>query len=80
MKVLFLPEKGEESACEWQLQLDKARARDNLTATYASSEKTLREGGAPQTASNYAIENGIDTSKPFMVRILVDGSDKLEDR
>ena len=79
MKVLFLPEKGEESACEWQLQLDKARAQygTNLTATYASSEKTLREGGAPQTASNYAIENGIDTSKPFMVRILVDGSDKF---
>ena len=79
LKVLFLPEKGEESACEWQLQLDKARAQygTNLTATYASSEKTLREGGAPQTASNYAIENGIDTSKPFMVRILVDGSDKF---
>jgi len=54
LKVLFLPEKGEESACEWQLQLDKARAQygTNLTATYASSEKTLREGGAPQTASN----------------------------
>ena len=62
---MFLPEKGEESACEWQLQLDKARAQygTNLTATYASSEKTLREGGAPQTASN--------------VRILVDGSDKF---
>ncbi len=73
--VSFLPEDGSNGkACEWQLRLDEARAQyaDALEDGYASEEKTLREGGSPQAAGNYAIENGMDTSEPFKVRILVD--------
>ena len=56
------------------MRLDEARAQyaDALEDGYASEEKTLREGGSPQAAGNYAIENGMDTSEPFKVRILVD--------
>lgn len=77
--LLFLPEKGEAAACEWQLQLDKVRAQfaAGSLSGYAVNEKTLREGGAPQEARNYAIENGLDTGRPFTVRLIVDNTDKF---
>ncbi len=77
--VLFLPEEGDETACEWQLQLDRARAQygTGSLSGYAADEKTLREGGAPHAAGNYAIENGMDTSRPFTVRMVVDHTGKF---
>lgn len=78
--VSFLPEEGAgEKACEWKLCLDKSRAQyaKALADGFAPEEKTLREGGAPQSAGDYAIENGMNTSEPFTVRILVDGVDKF---
>lgn len=79
LAVSFLPEKGDKEACEWQLQLDKARSQFGNASTdgYALDEKTLKEGGAPQAAGNYAIEGGIDTSKHFIVRMLVNGCNKF---
>ena len=79
LAVSFLPEKGDKEACEWQLQLNKARSQFGNASTdgYALDEKTLKEGGAPQAAGNYAIEGGIDTSKHFIVRMLVNGCNKF---
>lgn len=77
--VVFLPKRGEKSSCEWQMDLAKSRAQygvGNLDE-YAPDEKTLREGGTPQAAGNYAIENGMDTDKPFTVKILINGADKF---
>ncbi len=77
--VVFLPEQGEKEACEWQLRLDKARAQfaAGSLAGYAAEEKTLREGGEPHAARDYAIENGIDTNRPVTVRMVVRSSDKF---
>lgn len=77
--VVFLPEEGEKEACEWQLQLDKARAQfaTGSLGGYAAEEKTLREGGEPQAARNYAIENGMDRQGPFTVRMIIRASDKF---
>ena len=39
--------------------------------------KSLREGGAPGSAGNYAIENLIGVDNTFAVRVIVKGSDKI---
>ena len=44
---------------------------------FAAREKSLREGGAPQQAGNYAIENLIGVDGPFTVRVIVKGDDKI---
>ena len=44
---------------------------------FAGNEKSLREGGAPHGAGNYAIENLIGVEKPFTVRVIVKGCDKI---
>lgn len=77
--VLFLPENGVETSCEWQMKLDRNRAQygTGILNEYSPDEKTLREGGSPQAAGNYAIENGMNTKEPFIVRILVNNSNKF---
>ena len=37
----------------------------------------MHEGGYPNHARNYAIENLIDTDKPFMVRMIIKYEDKF---
>ncbi|MCY2928482.1 MAG: hypothetical protein NTV86_03135 [Planctomycetota bacterium] len=77
--IAMLPANGEEAACEWQVSLDNARAQfapGTLTG-FAGREKTLREGGAPHSAGDYAIENLIDVEKPFTVRLIVKNCDKI---
>lgn len=77
--ISFLPENGERAACELQLRLDDRRAQfgpDSLNH-FAGNAKSLRESGAPHQAGNYAIENLIGVEKPFIVRVLVKGDDKL---
>ena len=70
---------GEQSACELQLRLDDQRAQFGPRSLhgFASNQQSLREGGAPHGAGNYAIENLIDVDRPFMVRVIVKGDDKL---
>jgi hypothetical protein len=46
-------------------------------ADYADAERTVRQGGHPHEAHNYAIEKLIGTDKPFTVRMIVKYSDKL---
>jgi hypothetical protein len=78
--ISFLPEDGERNGCEFQISLDDQRAQFSPASPdrFAAREKSLREGGAPQQVSNYAIENliGADNS-PFTVRVIVKGDDKL---
>ncbi|MEJ7695048.1 hypothetical protein, partial [Daejeonella sp.] len=40
-------------------------------------EKSLREGGSPSSARNYAIEGLANTDKAFTVRIIVKYEDKF---
>lgn len=77
--ILFLPEKGEQASCELQILSDDLRAQfgPGSLNNFAGSEKSLCEGGAPQKASNYAIENLIGVDKPFTVRVIVKGCDKI---
>ncbi len=44
---------------------------------FAGNQKSLREGGSPHGAGNYAIENLIGVDRPFLVRVIVKGDDKL---
>lgn len=64
---------GYEHACELQIcpEAGKAQYGKGEPGTFADAEKTLREGGYPNNARNYAIENLIDTDKPFTVRMIV---------
>lgn len=77
--ISFLPKNGEAAACELQISLDERRAQfaPGSLSQFAPRQKTLREGGAPRNAGNYAIENLIDTNKPFTVRVMVHSTDKL---
>jgi hypothetical protein len=77
--ISFLRENGEQSACELQIRLDEARAQfgPGSLNNFAAAGKSLREGGAPQHAGNYAIENLIGVDKPFTVRVIVKGCDKI---
>ena len=70
----FLPEDGEQAACELQIRLNDRRAQFGPGASdrFAGPEKSLREGGAAN-----AIENLIDVDKPFTVRVIVKGDDKI---
>ena len=77
--IVFLSEDGEQNACELQINPNEGIAQyaDGSTKQFAGKEKSLREGGNPQQARNYAIENLIDTNKPFTVRLIVKGTDKF---
>lgn len=72
--ISFLPENGEQAACELQVRLADLRAQlgPGSLDHFAAPEKSLREGGGP-----HAIENLIGVDQPFAVRVLVKGSDKL---
>ncbi|MFO0889346.1 MAG: hypothetical protein U0790_09435 [Isosphaeraceae bacterium] len=72
--VTFLPDRGEQAACEFQIRLDDRRAQfgpGSLTG-FAGREKTLREGGGP-----HAIENLTGIEAPFSVRLIVNGDSKI---
>jgi hypothetical protein len=70
----FRSEHGEQAACELQVRVGDRRAQlgpgslDHL----AAPEKSLREGGSAS-----AIENLLGVDRPFTVRVIVKGTDKL---
>ncbi len=81
LSVCLLPsaDKALQDACEWRLDNKRRRAQYSfVTARADCDEKTLREGGAPQSGRNYAIEQLPDTDRPFTVRMLVKASDKFD--
>ncbi len=77
--ISFLPADGEQGGCEWQLRLDGGRAQfaPGSLAGFAPDEKSLREGGKPQYAGDYAIENLIGVEESFTVRLIVKNCDKI---
>ena len=77
--ITFLDENGDQNACEVQIQLDTMRAQfaSGSTVSFSNPQKTLREGGAPHGANNYAIENLIDVEKPFLVRAIAKSENKI---
>lgn len=77
--IVFMPEEGGHEACELQIRPEAKRAQYAAGAAdrFAVPEKSLKEGGDPSSAYNYAIENLIDVDKPFTVRLIVKGSDKF---
>jgi len=77
--ISFLPEAGEERSCELQICPDTLRAQfgPGSQSRFADTQKSLREGGNPAHVGDYAIENLIDVDKPFHVRVIVIGSDKI---
>ena len=77
--IVFLNENDEQNSCEWQVSPGNLRAQfapGSLT-DFSEREKSLREDGKPQHGNNYAIENLIGADRPFTVRIIVKGSEKL---
>lgn len=77
--TLFLGADGENNACEVQIspKAKKAQYGKGHLLNFSDEEKSLREGGSPSGARNYAIENLSDTDKPFTVRIIVKYEDKF---
>lgn len=77
--IAFLPESGEQKSAEFQLRLEARRAQfgpGSLTK-FGEIQKSLREGGAPHSAGDYAIENLIGVEQPFTVRMIVKTDAKL---
>ncbi|MGY4385740.1 hypothetical protein ACVWYN_002786 [Pedobacter sp. UYP24] len=77
--ALFLGRDGENHACEVQLNpiAKIAQYGKGYFQHFSSPEKSLRAGGSPSAARNYAIENLANTDKPFTVRIIVKYEDKF---
>lgn len=77
--VSFLPDEGTDKGCEFQLRLDDLVAQygDASFSHYGNAEKSVREGGQPHEARNYAIENIRELDKPFTVRMIVKYTDKM---
>ncbi|UCG46578.1 MAG: hypothetical protein JSU94_13850, partial [Phycisphaerales bacterium] len=77
--ISFLPESGAQPSCELQIRPQERRAQFGPGSAngFAGPQKSLREGGAPHHVGNYAIENLIDVDKPFTVRVIVKGCDKI---
>lgn len=77
--VSFFGAEGTDKGCEFQIRPDEqvAQYNDARFDLFANPEKSLRQGGSPQGARNYAIEKLIDTDKPFQVRVLVTYNEKL---
>ncbi len=71
--VLFMGTDAESYACEVQVspKAKKAQYGKGQISSFSNPEKSLREGGSPSGARNYAIENLAGTDKSFPVRIIV---------
>jgi hypothetical protein len=77
--ISFLPGNGGPAACELQIRPEDRRAQfgPGSANDFAGPQKSLREGGAPHQVGNYAIENLIGVDRPFTVRVIVKGDDKI---
>ena len=77
--VSFFPESGSNNSCELQIRLNDLRAQFASASVndFSGTMQSLREGGSPHQVSDYAVENLIGIDKPFTVRIIVKGDDKI---
>lgn len=78
INLLPSADKGMQDACEWRMDATEKRAQYAFASYKPVRERSLREGGTPQQARNYAIENLIDTDKTFTVRMVVKASEKFD--
>lgn len=76
--VSLLPEVEGKEPCELQISLGDLRAQfsPGSATGFGRREKSLREGGAPHSVGNYAVENLMGVDKSFTVRLLVLESQK----
>lgn len=79
LAVSFLPTEGTTRGCEFQLRLNDlvAQYSDASFDGYANPEKSLRQGGQPQSVGNYAIEKLTGVDNAFRIRIIVKQTDKF---
>lgn len=79
VRVLFVPAAEAENACEWQIDLGAGRAQfaPGSAHTHATRQRSLREGGNPAHAADYAIEHDWSNAEPMTIRILVKTDNKL---
>jgi hypothetical protein len=79
LAIDFVSASSEETGCEFQLHPDDRRAQFGPSSlrSFASKEKSLREGGAPQQVGNYATENLDGVAGPFTVRLMVMRNEKI---
>ena len=75
--LTFLPAEGEENAFTWTLDLGEQRAQ--FSARPDERQKTLREGGRPQAAVDYAIDrlDRIQGDGKIPVRIILRSDPKF---
>ncbi|MDQ0641182.1 hypothetical protein QF042_004747 [Pedobacter sp. W3I1] len=77
--ALFLGAGNEDHASEVQISPNYKRAQygNGQLQNFSGTEKSLHEGGSPNSVRNYAIENLSGTDKPFTVRMIVKYEDKF---
>lgn len=77
LDLTFLPERGTDEAFTWTIDLGEQRTQ--FSPSSQQRQKTLREGGKPQAAEDYAIDHlGTDLqSRTFPVRIILNDNPKL---
>ncbi len=56
LSLCFLPKENGENGCEWKIDVNSKRAQF-ADVSKGVEQKSLREGGQPHKAVNYAIEN-----------------------
>lgn len=79
ISFLSSSEDKDEKSCDVQLNLGELTAQYSHATEgfFSAPEKSLRQGGSPQSVRNYAIENLMGVNKPFSLRILVKNNSKL---
>jgi hypothetical protein len=81
LAVSFLSSGKDEyvNSCEFQIKPGQMTAQYSgaLRDSFPAPEQSLRQGGEPQRAGNYAVENLTGIDRPFTVRILVKNTPKL---
>lgn len=74
--LTFLNSPDSEEAFTWTLDLREQRAQFSSEANI--KQKTLREGGSPQTAVDYAIDHlDLPNDKPVTIRIILRNDQKF---
>jgi hypothetical protein len=77
--MVLLPSVGQAAACEWRLDLAAGRAQfgPGSPHDWAGEQPSLREGGAPHRAGDYAIEQVTGAGAGLDVCVLVRGDAKI---
>ena len=69
--VVLVPDEDRQAECEWRVDVGARRAQ------FGAGGMSLREGGAPEKALRYAVENLIGVDRAFEVRLMVVRGNKI---